>query len=130
MQANHAPSVSVPSLSSLLFYKSMISTPTLLLWLLWLPWLLMLACRNREQFASSTIGRALAGGTRPFYPHKTKGEAVAAGPPLRLGTALSVGAVTLAARSGNAAVLRPATTMRVELIGHFKPCMTGIYLHI
>ena len=21
-------------------------------------------------------------------------------------------------------------TMRVELIGHFKPCMTGIYLHI
>ena len=22
------------------------------------------------------------------------------------------------------------STMRVELIGHFKPCMTGIYLHI
>ena len=22
------------------------------------------------------------------------------------------------------------TTMRVELIGHFKPCMTDIYLHI
>ena len=23
-----------------------------------------------------------------------------------------------------------ATTMRVQLIGHFKPCMTEIYLHI
>ena len=26
-------------------------------------------------------------------------------------------------------VVRPST-MRVELIGHFKPCMTEIYLHI
>ena len=27
-------------------------------------------------------------------------------------------------------VRKMAYTMRVQLIGHFKPCMTGIYLHI
>ena len=28
------------------------------------------------------------------------------------------------------ALPRTPCTMRVELIGHFKPCMTEIYLHI
>ena len=32
--------------------------------------------------------------------------------------------------SSNSAGHTGHITMRVELIGHFKPCMTGIYLHI
>ena len=30
----------------------------------------------------------------------------------------------------SAAMFRCLLTMRVELIGHFRPCMTDIYLHI
>ena len=47
-----------------------------------------------------------------------------------LGAPIVMGATYLYGRPDGATAPVSAFTMRAELIGHFKPCMTDIYLHI
>ena len=56
------------------------------------------------KFTTSTIHRALAGGSRPFSPNAEEGTEVPSGPPLKLGAVGGLAAAALATRSGNGLV--------------------------